>query len=145
MLAVAHTHGAGSEAPELWDGLVGLWPLAAGGGVDAYDLSGYGNHGTLTNMDPATDWVPSPYGWALDLKNTAVQYLTIPAPQLTGSFTFLWLANLNPTGIHGVAGLPGNWKPALLLRDDGRQVFTANDGTALDLSLIHISEPTRPY
>jgi len=132
MLAVAHTHGAGSEAPELWDGLVGLWPLAAGGGVDAYDLSGYGNHGTLTNMDPATDWVPSPYGWALDLKNTAVQYLTIPAPQLTGSFTFLWLANLNPTAAnHGVAGRPGNWTTALFLENNGNQTFTANDGTGI--------------
>jgi hypothetical protein len=31
------------------------------------DRSGYGNHGTLTNMDAGTDWVGSRYGWALDL------------------------------------------------------------------------------
>jgi hypothetical protein len=30
------------------------------------DRSGYGNHGTLTNMDAGTDWVGSQYGWALD-------------------------------------------------------------------------------
>jgi hypothetical protein len=30
------------------------------------DRSGYGNHGTLTNMDAGTDWVGSRYGWALD-------------------------------------------------------------------------------
>ncbi len=30
------------------------------------DFSGYGNHGTLTNMDPGTDWVASGNGVALD-------------------------------------------------------------------------------
>ena len=30
------------------------------------DRSGYGNHGTLTNMDPGTDWVPSGGKLALD-------------------------------------------------------------------------------
>jgi len=30
------------------------------------DISGNGNHGALTNMDPKTDWVGGPNGWALD-------------------------------------------------------------------------------
>mgnify|MGYP003394682368 FL=1 len=47
----------------LRDGLVGAWSPAAQGrsiGATGYtvpDLSGLGNHGTLTNMDAATDWV----------------------------------------------------------------------------------------
>jgi len=32
-----------------------------------YDLSTHGRNGTLTNMDPATDWVPSQRGIVLDL------------------------------------------------------------------------------
>lgn len=52
----------------LRDGLVGAWcPSVSGwGGNLLRDLSGYGNHGTLTNMDPATDWVVSGGKQALD-------------------------------------------------------------------------------
>jgi hypothetical protein len=61
--------GPSECAPEyasLWDGLVGLWAPALGPTGNAlFDLSGLNNHGTLTNMDPATDWVGSPGGWAL--------------------------------------------------------------------------------
>jgi len=65
-LTVARSHGRQSKVPGLWNGLVGYWPLAAGGGTTAFDLSGYGNHGTLTNMDPAADWVVTEKGRALD-------------------------------------------------------------------------------
>jgi hypothetical protein len=62
--------GPSECAPEwswAWDGLVGLWAPALGPTGNAlFDLSGRNNHGTLTNMDPATDWVGSPGGWALD-------------------------------------------------------------------------------
>lgn len=47
-------------------GLVGCWIFNEGSGDKVYDLSGYGNHGTLTNMDPPTDWVGGKHGWALD-------------------------------------------------------------------------------
>lgn len=63
---VAADRGARSRAPELWEGLVGCWPLQEGGGATAYDASGWGNDGTLTNMDPATDWVTTPNGTGLD-------------------------------------------------------------------------------
>jgi hypothetical protein len=52
-------------------GLVGWWPMQEGAGLTAFDLSGNGNHGTLTNMDQTTDWVTGPQGGrALDLDNT---------------------------------------------------------------------------
>ena len=58
---------AEAENPGLWKGLVGLWaPTLGPTGLTLRDWSGYGNHGTLTNMDPATDYVPSEKGWALD-------------------------------------------------------------------------------
>jgi hypothetical protein len=51
----------------LKQGLVGAWcPSVSGRGLVLPDLSGYNNHGTLTNMDSATDWVPSGSGLALD-------------------------------------------------------------------------------
>ncbi|MFW0837854.1 MAG: DUF2341 domain-containing protein [Candidatus Komeilibacteria bacterium] len=36
---------------------VGWWPLDNNEGITAMDISGNGNHGTLTDMDPATDWL----------------------------------------------------------------------------------------
>jgi hypothetical protein len=56
-----------SENPQLWDGLVGAWMPSLGvTGETLRDVSGNGNHGTLTNMDAATDWVATSKGLALD-------------------------------------------------------------------------------
>lgn len=50
-----------------WNELVGFWvPSLGPTGATLFDLSGKHSHGSLTNMDPATDWVASPHGWALD-------------------------------------------------------------------------------
>jgi len=53
--------------PGLREGLVFNWhgPLGVTGAT-AFDTSGRGNDGTLTNMDPASDWVMTEKGWALD-------------------------------------------------------------------------------
>lgn len=57
---------AESEAPEHWDGLMfSLAPLGVTGALWR-DVSGHGHVATLTTMDPATDWVPTPYGYGLD-------------------------------------------------------------------------------
>ena len=51
----------------LWHGCVGAWcPSQAHSGATLIDYSNRNNHGALTNMDPATDWVTSGGGWALD-------------------------------------------------------------------------------
>jgi hypothetical protein len=58
-----------SRYASLRQGLVGAWCPSVqrcGSGFTLPDLSGYGNHGTLTNMDPGTDWVASGSGLALD-------------------------------------------------------------------------------
>ena len=53
--------------PELWRGCVGAWcPSLGPTGLTLRDWSGFGNHGTLTNMDPGTDWVLSGGRYALD-------------------------------------------------------------------------------
>jgi len=58
-----------SEAayPHLWQGLAGAWVPSLGvTGETLRDASGRKHHGTLTNMDPATDWQTSGSGWSLD-------------------------------------------------------------------------------
>jgi hypothetical protein len=53
--------------PELWRGCVGAWNPGLGPtGLTLSDWSPYKNHGTLTNMDPGTDWVASQGRYALD-------------------------------------------------------------------------------
>lgn len=47
-------------------GLVGEWDFNENSGSTAYDSSGFGNDGTLMNMDPGTDWVTGKVGYALD-------------------------------------------------------------------------------
>ena len=47
-----------SAYPSLWKGLVGAWVPALGvTGVTLRDVSGFGQHGTLTSMDPGADWI----------------------------------------------------------------------------------------
>ncbi len=51
----------------LKQGLVGAWcPSLGPTGYTLLDRSGYGNHGTLTDMDAGSDWVGTQYGWGLD-------------------------------------------------------------------------------
>lgn len=58
-------------------GLVGAWLFNEGSGNRVFDYSGNGNHGTLTNMDPATDWVPGPSGMAVDTDGVN-DYVAVP-------------------------------------------------------------------
>lgn len=81
---------AESANPNLWKGLVGAWyPSLGPTGLTLRDVSGWHNHGTLTNMDPATDWVATEMGWALDFdgdddKIPFDQTITLP-----GDFTII--------------------------------------------------------
>lgn len=60
-----------NEAVMPTDGLVGHWKLDESSGAStAADSSGNGNNGTLTNMDPATDWVAGEIDNALDFDGT---------------------------------------------------------------------------
>jgi len=63
-----------SEAryPQLWQGRVfGACPSVQGpAGLNLYDTTGRGRHGTLTNMDAPTDWVRSQGLYALDFDGT---------------------------------------------------------------------------
>ena len=83
----------------LREGLVGAWcPSIRGSGFTLPDLTGYGNHGTLTNM-AADDWVSSERGRALDFDgaNDFVAFSSIPFTG-TGPFSVLaWLKSSSAT------------------------------------------------
>lgn len=61
-------------------GLVGCWLFNEGAGNVLHDISNVQHHGTLTNMDPPTDWVGSAHGGALhfDGADDFVELGTIP-------------------------------------------------------------------
>lgn len=61
----------------LSSGLVGCWLFNEGGGNKLWDISGNLNHGTLTNMDPSSDWVSDPGGIALDFDGIN-DYVSVP-------------------------------------------------------------------
>lgn len=66
-----------SAYPGLWRGLMGAWlPSFGPSGNTLYDLSGKKNHGVLTAMDPATDWIVGLCGYALDF-NGVDQYVDL--------------------------------------------------------------------
>jgi len=70
-----------SDKPKLWypgirydhplvQGVFGLWPFWEGGGKFVHDVSGFGNHGLMTNMIPDADWVKTTRGYMLDFDST---------------------------------------------------------------------------
>jgi hypothetical protein len=97
--------------PDLWRGCVGAWaPCLGPTGLRLQDNTGRGNHGTLTNMDPATDWVPSNGKIALDFDGTDDQ-VSIPAntPAMTEISISLWV---------NVRTMINSTAPRLLTRND---------------------------
>lgn len=61
-----------SAHKQFWDALVGFWApsLRYDGHTTLYDLSPYRNHGTFAGSMDASDWIQSPWGWALDFDGT---------------------------------------------------------------------------
>ncbi len=100
-------HAGDSACPGLWDGLVGAWVASLGPtGWTLFDASGRHNHGTLTNMDPATDWVIGPNGWTLDFDGVD-DYVDLGRSWAFGDFSVaLWFKIPNLTADHAIAG---NW------------------------------------
>lgn len=74
-------------------GLVGCWLFNEGAGSRLRDISGYSNHGVLTNMDPAADWVGSPRGGALDFDtDDQIDITKTPATDVGNTFTVMaWI------------------------------------------------------
>ena len=92
-------HADESCAPGLWTGLRGLWVPALGPtGVTLHDVSGYKKNGTLTNMDPATDWVATEKGWALDFLKASSNYVEVLASYPAAPLTIAIITNPEASG-----------------------------------------------
>ena len=79
-------------AHPLAQGLVGYWLFNEGSGNTLVDYSPYGNHGTLTNMDAATDWVAGENGYALDFDGAGANVVVPHSASTTlgtGDFTII--------------------------------------------------------
>ena len=91
----------------LKQGLVGCWiPSVSGSGFLLPDLSGYGNHGTLTDM-ASDDWVSAQYGRALDFDGTNDYVVASDRHLPTGDATITlshWLNLKNTSTPSGVFG-----------------------------------------
>ena len=71
--------------------LVAEWHFDEGSGIIAEDTSGNNNDGTLTNMDPATDWVDGKLGKALDFDGVD-DYVDLPIMNDTSAYTMeMWI------------------------------------------------------
>jgi hypothetical protein len=69
-LSIIARNASEAAYPHLWQGLAGAWVPSLGvTGETLRDVSGRKHHGTLTNMDPATDWQASG-GWSLEFAGT---------------------------------------------------------------------------
>ncbi len=90
--------GGTPKYPSLWDGCVGAWAPSLGAtGLTLRDESVYGNHGTLTNMDPATDWVVSGGKGALDFDGVD-DYVQTTNVNIPTSFTVSMFVSADTTG-----------------------------------------------
>lgn len=96
-----------SAYPDLWDGVVGYWaPCLGPTGTRLFDVSRYNNWGTLTNMDPPTDWVIDGGQYALDFDGTN-DYTTGTPMQIYGTMNFtlaawVWIYRTGQGGSDGL-------------------------------------------
>ena len=92
------------RSSNLWQGVVGFWSASAGpSGYRLLDRSGRGNHGTLTNMDAATDWVVDDGRYALDLDGVNDR-IDIPIGGAIGlaDFSFFGWVKVRGAGVNAV-------------------------------------------
>lgn len=92
--------------PNLWRGCVGAWcPTLGPSGTQLHDWSGFENHGTLTSMDPATDWVVGSNGHEIELDGTLdhVQTQWVPEATSTGITFLMWCRPTSSNGYYNMA------------------------------------------
>ena len=112
-------------------GLVGCWLLNENNGNKVHDYSGQGNLGTLTNMDPATDWVGSLHGGALDFDGYN-DYLAIPIITTSTTTLSAWIKTSSGTLQIVFMGMTENNQ--FRIHADGNLRFLTN--AAEDINII---------
>ncbi len=138
-----------SANPHLW-GFSGAWVPALGvTGNTLFDVSGRRNHGILTNMDPATDWIIDEGGYALsyDGANDHIDMGDVLGFERTDPFSIVIAvksATATFTGVHGLIAKQAVTSPftgwGIHIRGDFAgdpyRFELINDGTAIiDISV----------
>jgi prepilin-type N-terminal cleavage/methylation domain-containing protein len=91
--------GTNKKLSTFQSGLVGYWSLDEGTGTIAYDLSGYGNDGTLNNFNfnEASGWITGKIGKALIFDGIDDYVSLSQQPFLSNGFTFsVWVKIPSP-------------------------------------------------
>ena len=107
----------------LGHGCVGWWEMNVGSGLVVPDISGQNNHGTMTNMDAATDWVQGRYGGEGALEFDGVNENYVDVEHITPAIiTFsAWVMRTGPGSdfarIHSSGGVP-HWTLELDIHED---------------------------
>jgi len=125
-VAPTTTSAATLTAPPNNLGLVGYWSFEDSRGSQATDFSGFGNDGTLTNMNPATDWVAGRLGTALEFDGSD-DYLDVPEPNVGSSPTLFSISGwIKPeSGGQSFFITPqSNGRDQLLSHDRGNEDFS---------------------
>jgi len=125
------TSAATLQAPPNNLGLVGYWPLEDDRGSTAGDVSGFGNDGTLTNMDPATDWLDGRLGTALDFdgNNDFVGIPPFSSFASSGYSTAFWIKTRDLSSQRIAYWDQENNQYQFRVQSDGNFYFYQNDGT----------------
>ncbi|MBI3413200.1 MAG: LamG domain-containing protein [Candidatus Aenigmarchaeota archaeon] len=126
------------------NGLVGWWRFDEGAGLTAADSSGFGNTGTLTNMD-TNDWVPGRSGNALDFDgvNDMVSIPNFGSTAPNREITLTAWANLRPftvgTQRDFISLFDGNNRINVHMPWDGNAIWQYGnpiDGCSIDITSI---------
>jgi len=113
--------------------LVGHWKLDEDSGTTASDSSSKGNDGTLTDMDPVTDWVPGNIENALEFDG-GDDHVVVPhdsSLSLMNQFTVAaWIYNESLSGYDLVLnqGTSGTNRNYCFGTDDDKIIFGFDDG-----------------
>ncbi len=125
-------------------GLVGYWNFDVGkGGTKAYDMSGNGNNGTLTNMSDAAynGWTDSKTGLGTALKFDGVDdYVSIPDSntwQFTGDFSITTWVKYNSVCVEW-------WTCSFVAQDEGggnknKWIFSYDNASGQHNTVFHIN------
>ena len=104
--------------PSLWRGCVGAWaPCLGPTGLTLRDWSGFGNHGTLTNLTAANCWQISEGRYSASLASASTNRILCQKPVLSGTGNFTIAAFVNPLSLTGTINefyIAGNYGVANL-------------------------------
>jgi len=105
----------------LSQGLRHAWLFNQGAGSVVPDVVG-GSHGTLTDMDPKTDWVGSLHGGAIDFDGTGDRVLLDTTPVMPDALTWVVLAKFTSSGNFPMLIANGNQQQELRFNAGSRSL-----------------------